>query len=708
MSIRPFVRMVEYWLLSPVFLALVVSTVIVCLLPDFFPHYRIRVIHHGPTERENSEIIWDDVDGDGKDEELQLFNNTLGKATIKITDQASRVRGHWIFNGIMPPRNMRVFSSDVDHDGKAEVFTFVQRNDSLFLQGVRFSARDTFFCRDVFLAPIKGERRIYDYSVTSCRFSDLDLDGTLEIIFTVMAGYPLQPRQLFVYNAVSGTLRTRNTDGAYFGIQEMTDLNGDRIPEILCSGYAIRNYPDSVTVSYHDSCAWLMVFKNDLSWFFSPLPFPGYTTNIKPQTVTRNGKTSIALVCTNRGTPVRPPALYLLDTDGTVRIRKQLDSGPASRSYGIIPSPDRSTLYLQGPDNTLARLDPELDTLELLDDEKSLLRDSYLSFRDSHGITDLISEDLGRGRLYIATQDLRAGTVADLPFRSGTSSRLSLVRTSGGRPDIYIQSGSQYARLAYDLNPFRFAKFPLWLGIYLAVLGFIVLIRRIQRLQDDRRRDAERKVTELQFLVLHNQLNPHFTFNAISSISASILNEKPREANRNLMALSRLMQSFVMGSATLTRSLAEELEFLENYLALMKGRLAGLEYNIMTGPGVDPEWHVPRMATQVYVENAIKHGLRPKEGEGRLSVLVLSSGPEAGSFTIIIEDDGIGRAEAAKRSRKGTGRGMLILDELYKNFNRLGKGKISAELSDILSDDGSVRGTRVTLIIPVDLKNRFS
>lgn len=115
-------------------------------------------------------------------------------------------------------------------------------------------------------------------------------------------------------------------------------------------------------------------------------------------------------------------------------------------------------------------------------------------------------------------------------------------------------------------------------------------------------------------------------FNAISTISASILNQRPEEANRNLLSLAWLMRSCVGHSNTLSRSLGEELTFVEHYLNLMQSKLeSGFEYSLDIAPKVDLSWKVPKMMIQIYAENAVKHGLQPKGERGGLFIAVCCS-----------------------------------------------------------------------------------
>lgn len=209
----------------------------------------------------------------------------------------------------------------------------------------------------------------------------------------------------------------------------------------------------------------------------------------------------------------------------------------------------------------------------------------------------------------------------------------------------------------------------------------------------------------LQLKLLNNQLDPHFTFNAINSISSSILNDKPEEANQNLIHLSKLMRSCVAQSERLSRSLAEELEFLQNYIDLLRTRMENrFEYRLEISPEVDLQWQVPRMVTQIYAENAIKHGIKPLSGGGILTVHVTT---DKKNIVLEVQDNGIGRKRAGANGTHGTGKGIAIMDQAVDIINKYNRQKISVTVHDLTGSDNQPAGTLVRLVIPVGLQYNF-
>jgi len=231
------------------------------------------------------------------------------------------------------------------------------------------------------------------------------------------------------------------------------------------------------------------------------------------------------------------------------------------------------------------------------------------------------------------------------------------------------------------------------------------LIRYIQRRSLQEKYNAEKKIAELQLLLLRNQIYPHFTFNAINAISSSILQNKPVEANENILRLSRLMRSCVEYSDQLSRTIAEELEFVKNYLDLMKNRMdTRFEYKIEISDDVEFNWLIPKMITQIYVENAVKHGLNPMDEEGHLWIRVNKVGRR---LQIEIEDNGVGRNQASVNGSTGTGKGLKIMEQFCETFNRFNQHKIRVKIIDLVDNSKHPTGTKVSLSIPIGLKYNF-
>jgi len=703
MVLRNGFKKIEFLLLSPYFLAFIVAFALIWLLPDFFRKYEVQVSSSGAVERNNSYIQYVDVNQDGYTEELSAFNNSVGKASIKIKDHFQRVLGHLYFDGILAPRGPRFFWGDYNGSGKNPIFMFVQRNDSLFLDGVEYGRRDTFLFRNKFIATVHGKEGVYDYQISDLHLIDMDMDGTRELLFDVMAGFPLMPRAVFVYNISRDTLISMNCDGAYIGINDIADLDGDRYPEILCTGYAINNYPAGASVPYPDSMAWLMIFNAKLKLNFSPTGFPGYTSSITPVAYRNHDKNHIAAVYNNHSA-VQNNCLYIFDPAGNMLKKKNFTGTGPLKQYALFSlGKEHDRLFLTGEDPVAAELNDALDTVQLVRLDDFSLQGSRQADVDSDGAIEFVVIDNYRQRITIVRNDFADPAFCSTPFPVKGNGNFSMILRGEEPPVIFIQSGDSFMTLSYSKNPFHYFKYASYVAIYLVLSAFILLIRKLQRIQIRRKQEAEKQITDLRLKIFRSQVDPHFIFNAINSIGTAIYKENRDEAYLFLNKFSRLIRFQLENSNQIHRSLQDEILFVTNYLELEKFRFKDqFDYHILIDPDVDQMTAVPKMVIQAYAENAVKHGLRHLESGGELTISV-ENHPDYNSLRITIQDNGIGRKKAAENGSPSTGNGMQIMENFYAVLNRLNKSKISYEILDLEYQEKIPAGTKVIIHIPTDL-----
>jgi LytS/YehU family sensor histidine kinase len=195
-------------------------------------------------------------------------------------------------------------------------------------------------------------------------------------------------------------------------------------------------------------------------------------------------------------------------------------------------------------------------------------------------------------------------------------------------------------------------------------------------------------------------MNPHFTFNALESISSFVMEQKPREAVQYLNRFAKLMR-YTLEKADQERvELRDELDALSHYIALEQMRFdQSFDHVLEVDEALDPaDLAIPPMLLQPLVENAILHGLRPLQGRrGRLTLRLLQA-VEPGRIRIEIEDNGIGRAAAGAQQTgdEGQKRSMAtrILESRLKAL-----AEASGEPYRLAVEDLN-EGTRVVLALP--------
>ncbi|MFZ4521499.1 MAG: histidine kinase [Bacteroidales bacterium] len=228
-------------------------------------------------------------------------------------------------------------------------------------------------------------------------------------------------------------------------------------------------------------------------------------------------------------------------------------------------------------------------------------------------------------------------------------------------------------------------------------LGYLVMNRRKISMQE--KLESGKKIAELQLIAIRNQIDPHFTFNAMNSIASVILKEEKEKAYTFFVKLSNMIRQVLTSGDKITRTLAEELVFVQNYLEIEKLRFRdSFQFRIDIIQPVNLDQEVPKMVIQTYAENALKHGLlNKKDGDGEL---VITIGEADNKLHIEIEDNGIGREKAREIGQKSTGKGMMILNFYYDFFDRYNDQKIIHAVTDLITENNEPAGTNVTIIIP--------
>jgi two-component system LytT family sensor kinase len=158
--------------------------------------------------------------------------------------------------------------------------------------------------------------------------------------------------------------------------------------------------------------------------------------------------------------------------------------------------------------------------------------------------------------------------------------------------------------------------------------------------------DASRAaLAEAEVKALRAQISPHFIYNALTAIAATITTDPPRARELVLEFADFTRYSFRRTGEFTT--LADELRSIDSYLQLERARFGDrLAVTLQIAPEVLPTV-IPFLSLQPLVENAVRHGLEPKEGGGTISITAV----EAGAFTEVrIDDDGVGTDPEALRA----------------------------------------------------------
>jgi Histidine kinase len=159
----------------------------------------------------------------------------------------------------------------------------------------------------------------------------------------------------------------------------------------------------------------------------------------------------------------------------------------------------------------------------------------------------------------------------DFPNSNIKSFYYGIIKTAQGN-QLYIQKSEYYYTFNYFKNPYYYFKYLSYLIIYVLVLGFEFLIIKGQKIRTKKQRAMENEIVELQLKTIKNQVDPHFVFNAINTISGLMLTDKKLEADEFICNFSDLMRSTLQKSDKVFCSLQEEIDYVKKYIKLQQVR----------------------------------------------------------------------------------------------------------------------------------------
>lgn len=197
----------------------------------------------------------------------------------------------------------------------------------------------------------------------------------------------------------------------------------------------------------------------------------------------------------------------------------------------------------------------------------------------------------------------------------------------------------------------------LWsLLVYLLVVGGWQAVQYSQHYLASQLRleRLERNFSEARLNVLRMQLDPHFLFNALNTISSLVVSQ-PKLARGMIEQLGDLLRLSLESGRRQQVHLSEELEFLGHYLAIQKTRFGDSLHVVVDVPASARDVMVPSLFLQPLVENAVRHGLSSRPGGG--TVWVRATIDDAMLY-ITVEDDGVGLGDNWTDDRVGLGLGV--------------------------------------------------
>lgn len=245
------------------------------------------------------------------------------------------------------------------------------------------------------------------------------------------------------------------------------------------------------------------------------------------------------------------------------------------------------------------------------------------------------------------------------------------------------------------------------------ILAIIIFTIRLRYQFTQKKQATENLIVQLKMQALQAQMNPHFIFNAMSTIQSFWMYKDAKTALIYHAKFAKLMRLIFNYSNEKSIPIKEEIGFLKLYIDLEKIRL---KHTINTIFEVDSSFEeenlcIPPLLIQPIVENSFKHGFLHKEADGQLLIKLQKEG---NYIKCLIEDDGVGRATAKSyntwqdNSTNKKSSSFVTQDRLNMLNQTKGQSpkKVTYHITDLKDAQNNSLGTRTELWIPI-LDNFF-
>lgn len=207
------------------------------------------------------------------------------------------------------------------------------------------------------------------------------------------------------------------------------------------------------------------------------------------------------------------------------------------------------------------------------------------------------------------------------------------------------------------------------------------------------------KQSQIQYL--QAQMNPHFLFNVLSMIGMKAAMNGDKEVHELIYKLSKLYQGKIFRKNEPVISLLEEIEIADFYLSIQNSRFGDkITYEIVYEGGKEnyKKMMVPRLSIEPIVENAVCHGLEPKNGNGHIKLHISA---DENDLRIIISDNGIGFDSDTLKENKNK-------DKEENNHTHVGIWNTNKMIHNLYGNEYGLKidskpgeGTVVTVTLPV-------
>ena len=685
---------------SPWLLAIIPTLIISFLLPELFNKYNLALKQQVDRESYKTLIFFEDIDGNNIKDEIEIQNYRNLFASCFYQANGALLKKQFNFYGKLPQQenlNIPIYN-DINNDNVKELFVFTQSADSLFINAVDFKSSKVILYGQ-FVSKIGTGTEAKDFVLRPIINHDYNNDGVDEMYFLLNAGFSLVPRKIMAYDFINNNFLSSINTGSQHFVTAVKTANNKLL--LISTTKPTDNCPSDFPFPYRDDSSRIFGFNDKLELAFKPISFEGIKTRVYGPVVYNNELHFYVLDEANKA-----EKNYILSINykgNFIKKNKCSKIDPENKIFVLLDNGEQHYIVDYYKNNFLkfCEYNPNKMIFETNGYSKSLPNASLIPFK---------FDNIENGSIGVNNKTNKASLYLDnfkheLKFDSNLylKSWNFYAQTKKIKEGRLIVLTDKYFLYTYLLTnavyyPYRFLLF---LTIYILSVGFIFLPQKLRKQHLLKKEKLQKEISTLQLQLVNSKLDPHFTFNALNTVSAKVLKGERFEAYDLMTNFSNMMRSAMLFSDKDSWSLSDELKFTENYLTLMKGRFKNrFNFVVEVEENIEIEHLViPRLIVQNFTENAVKHAFVGVNYIGLVKIIVKVVN---NTFEILITDNGIGREKAKINTEKDvnkSGNGIRLNKKQVEIYNKLYTTNITIEILDLFKNNCAL-GTQIRILIP--------
>lgn len=692
-----FFQILKNNLISPWVLGILITIPVILVIPDLFSRYKTTEILIEPAQHVTDyHIFFVDLDGNGKSQKVYSFENGSNQLSVQYFKDSGGMENQVNFSFSYSDQIQKIFFGDLNKNGFAEIYGFSINNDSLFINWFEPYPNHSNFSKSDFITTIGTyEDGKVNLAIEHFEICDLDSNGVNEILMSIVTGYSKHPRRLVLYNPVTKEKIFSPDLGINTYQLSVIDIPGNEKIRIIGGSAASFNLSDSLGNPVIDNRPYFLAFNSRLQFAFPPVPFSSGISN-KTFAFKQSGKsTNIVVFQFNLSLPHEKIAkAYKLDAEGNFTDSTAFTCISKRFPFRVFQNSNQFIIYAG-------------DKVFFTDEDFKILHDKkigntyeiYKNPNQTNNLPAFTANDLLREKAWVYTNDFK-GSV-EIEFKDEIIKDF-VFGLPGGTDQFMILTDKNEHTYHFGPNKLYYLKFPLFLAVYILMVLFVKWMQKTGEKQLMEKYRLREQVRNMELKMLQSQMDPHFMFNAFTTMASLLKKGEQEEAYGAFMKFTKMVRSNFDFAHKLLRPLSEEIAAVSYYLEINKMRFKdNLSFIVEIAENVPLQTNVPKMMVQMHVENALKHGISKLSKPGRIDIKIWVEN-EMVNFSIA--DNGIGRQNAALLNIPSTKKGIKMLDAAYESLNLVNNLKISQKIIDLTDENNKPLGTLIRIEVPLNLR----